>query len=217
TSLMALKHIAGRLKVPGLVEGVREFLTENPNDKLGDGETPRRLVLFTQHIDVANELEKGINAVLDEDFPNVNHVLRIRGDSTPAEKKETATNCALYHWPTNDPFDRILICSTLSGGEGLNLQSAYDGWLCERQWNPANEREQPAGRFTRHGSKAKNVFFTTWTCLGTVEEQIAEINKRKDTYTPNLTGELSETPWDESSVMMEIAAAMRDRRRRLGK
>lgn len=214
SSLMALKHIAGRMKVPGIVEEVRTFLTENPNNMAPEDGVPRRLVLFTQHIDVANELEQHINKMLDDEFPNVNHVLRIRGDDTPGKKRETATNCALYHWPTQDPFDRILICSTLSGGEGLNLQSAYDGWLCERQWNPANEKEQPAGRFTRHGSKAKNVFFTTWTCLGTVEEQIAEINERKDTYTPNLTGDLSETPWDESSVMMEIANALRDRKRK---
>ena len=71
--------------------------------------------------------------------------------------------------------ERLLLASTLSAGEGLNLQyQCHNCLFMERQWNPANE-EQAEGRFTRIGSVADKVIAAYLVAIGTIDEWMTDI------------------------------------------
>lgn len=76
----------------------------------------------------------------------------------------------------NEPGgERVLIASTQSAGEGLNLQyQCHHCLFMERQWNPAIE-EQAEGRFTRIGAVSDKVTATYLIALGTIDEWMTEL------------------------------------------
>lgn len=210
-SLMKLKHIAGIQKVPYAIEMIRSFLEENPPN----GNGGRKLTVFVHHHDVGDAICDAVKEMSESgEYEGLNPAITIRGDAPREVKDQIAANCAQFHWPSENPGDRILVASTLSGGVGLNLQACYDAILVERQWNPSNER-QAKGRFPRPGSAAKSgVFWNVMVLLGTLDEDLVKINERKASYDPNVTGDVNETPWDESEFMMELGDAIRERRNR---
>jgi len=77
----------------------------------------------------------------------------------------------------DDPDRRILILSLRAGAHGLNLQDASYLFHFDRWWNPAVER-QAEGRAHRLGQDAP-VDVYRYTCLGTIEERIADVLARK--------------------------------------
>ena len=72
---------------------------------------------------------------------------------------------------------RIFLISLKAGGLGLNLTAADYVFLLDPWWNPAVEA-QAIDRAHRVG-QTKNVFAYRMICRDTVEEKIAELQKKK--------------------------------------
>lgn len=159
-SLFKLKHIVGLDKVKTAIDFAAEFL-------IG---TERKLTLFVHHRDVGKEIADGIRELCKDGGFDPPLVLTSDLDST------VRGHMALEF--QENPAKRILIASTLSAGEGLNLQSCSDCVFVERQWNPANE-EQAEGRFKRIGQKDSHIRATYLTVLGTIDEMLMELVERK--------------------------------------
>lgn len=101
---------------------------------------------------------------------------------------------------------RILLASTLAGGEGINLQFCRRMILHERQWNPANE-DQAKGRFRRIGSKFDKIFVDFMIAAGTIDDFFTElIEKKRSGFKSAMDGEF--TNWQESDLMRELFAVL---------
>ncbi|WP_166823709.1 SNF2-related protein [Thalassoroseus pseudoceratinae] len=77
----------------------------------------------------------------------------------------------------NDPEKGIFLISLKAGGLGLNLTAADYVFLLDPWWNPAVEA-QAIDRAHRVG-QTRQVFAYRLICRGTVEEKIAELQKKK--------------------------------------
>jgi len=98
--------------------------------------------------------------------------------------------------------NRILLASTLAGGEGINLQFCRRMILHERQWNPANE-DQAKARFRRIGSKFDKVFVDFMIAAGTIDDFFTElVEKKRSGFKSAMDGEF--TNWQESDLMREL-------------
>jgi len=114
--------------------------------------------------------------------------------SMSAAQRNQATDCFLQ-----DDQHKVLVLSLRAGGVGLNLQSASYVFHLDRWWNPAIE-EQADSRAHRMGQQHPVQAFR-YLCLGTIEERIAAILRRKrhlfaetvDDISMNLEGSLSES------------------------
>lgn len=77
----------------------------------------------------------------------------------------------------NDPACNVFLISLKAGGLGLNLTAAEYVFLLDPWWNPAVEA-QAIDRAHRVG-QTKRVFAYRLICSGTVEEKIAELQRKK--------------------------------------
>jgi SNF2 family DNA or RNA helicase len=101
---------------------------------------------------------------------------------------------------------RILLASTLAGGEGINLQFCRRMILHERQWNPANE-DQAKGRFRRIGSVYDKIFVDFMIAAGTIDDFFTElVEKKRSGFKSAMDGEF--TNWQESDLMKELFAVL---------
>lgn len=206
-NIMKMKHIAGLLKVNSMVEMVREFLEENPEDSLEENPQGRYFTIFHHHIDVGDLLEQKLTELCHE-F-RCNPPLRLRGGNFDGRDEMNKT-AAEFHWVSTNPKDRILIASTLAAGEGWNLQRCSYGALGERQWNDANE-SQPIGRFERIGSVADVINFYRLVCMGTLDEFLVEMRANKLEYTNEAMG----IEKSEEEVRQEVYGMLLERGRKL--
>lgn len=212
-SLMELKHIAGQTKVEPAVEYIREFLEGNP----ANGKPGKKFTCFVHHIDVGDDIAQRVTDELCSEF-DINPPIRIKGGMTDSQRAALGSSTAENHWPTNDPKDRILVASTLAGGESLNLQACHDAMQVERQWNPGKE-EQAEGRFPRICSLPSHScnepkLMNYLILLGSVDEVLTEIVERKRVQNEHsMRGESTPIDWgSESDMMMAVASAMRERK-----
>jgi SNF2 family DNA or RNA helicase len=150
SQLLKLRHACGRAKVRAAVEFVTEFLES----------TERKIICFVQHLDVGETLHNELTKLcLKRTWPLP---LRYLAALSSAERDRVVA-------AFNTTGARVLVCSTLAGGEGLNLQAACSDCLfLERQWNPANE-EQAEHRILRIGQRALSVRSTYLHVPGTVD------------------------------------------------
>ena len=102
---------------------------------------------------------------------------------------------------------------SLAASEGFDLDFCSNGVILEREWNPANE-EQVEGRFIRATremlEKAKmgdlkvNILYPV--AVDTIDEFFAELVERKRQFVrESLSGKISDTPWNESQIMLDLA------------
>lgn len=92
------------------------------------------------------------------------------------KSKEDMDNIDTFNEPDGP---RVLVASTQSAGEGLNLQyQCHHCLFLERQWNPANE-EQAEGRFSRIGAKFDSVTAVYLIALATIDEWMTELIEEK--------------------------------------
>jgi SNF2 family DNA or RNA helicase len=159
-SLFRLKHLVGLDKVEAAVDFASEFL-------IG---TDRKLTIFVHHQDVGQLIYTKLSELCKDG--GFEKPLRITSDMDSDARGKAARNFQ------EESKYRLLIASTLSAGEGLNLQACSDCLFVERQWNPANE-EQAEGRFVRLGSTADKVSATYLTVLGTIDEMLMELVEEK--------------------------------------
>lgn len=183
-SLFKLKHLVGIDKIKYAVEFTQEFL---------EG-TDRKLTLFVHHQDVGKAVYEQLKAFCSEQGYDTPLYL------TSSLGSDVRGKMAIDFREKNEK--RILIASTLSAGEGLNLQSCSDCLFVERQWNSSNE-EQAEGRFVRIGQVADKVSATYLTVLGTVDEMLQVLVEKKRKIVANT---LDFVDLEESdNVMKELA------------
>ena len=182
--LSKMRHLSGLSKINPTIDYVMEVL----------GSTDDRICIFVHHKDVAEILKTKLNHLFLE-------------LSLPPCSQHEAGSSSLE---TEKSFEksRVLICSTLAGGEGLNLQRLCRRFvMMERQWNPANE-EQAEARFPRpEGIKTDFIDGVYMVAIGTVDEFFSEIVERKrEIVGKTLDGKAVE--WDQSSLIKELAETL---------
>lgn len=182
-----MRHLVGISKINPCVDHLTEFLES----------TERKIAIFVHHKDVGVILGSRIAALCEE--LKLPPPLKLTSDMDSGARQATVDRFS-------NNGTRVLVASTLASGEGLNLQACSDCVLVERQWNPANE-EQVEGRFIRIGQKSSKVTATYLVAVGTVDEFFSEIVERKRQYVSS-TLDGTDCPWDESSLMKELAEVL---------
>lgn len=208
--LQRMRHIIGMAKIPFTLEWVKDFIDE----------TDRKLLIGIHHIDVGNILAEHLQAYITTNELPID-LLRITSDMN-----SLARNDAQKHF---NRLDRrtIMIASTLAAGEGLNLQTASDVFMHERQWNPQNE-EQFEGRVRRIGQLANKITANYVLAHNSVDEKLDLIVDRKRIWFASVMNHSFESSdkmegyckicgkleadhnvhWDGSSIMMELAESL---------
>jgi SNF2 family DNA or RNA helicase len=216
--LTAMRRLTGIAKVPSVVDYLEEFV-------IG---TERKIVVFYHHIDAKNLLELSLKKLSEQ--------YKKEGDDRTAagliplhlgsELSQSSRVDKVEQFRVSE--SRILLASTLSAGEGLNMQFCSDAVMMERQWNPGNE-EQAEGRFIRLGMSCHSCGYVTIpgegnspTCpkcgyelkvdvhyfiaTGTVDEFFTELVEIKRAAMGTIDG--GEFVWNENSLLMELAEAV---------
>jgi len=179
--MTAMREITGVAKVETCIDFVTEFLLS----------TDRKIVIFAHHHKAVTLLELQLNSWLADGGFNKCIMMRA-GDDAGVRVKEFRDN----------PNSRVMIASTLSAGEGLNLQFCSDAVMLERQWNPANE-EQAEARFHRFG-QLNPVSVNYMICSQTIDEYFTQLVEQKRAIVASaLDGKVME--WNENSLMKELA------------
>lgn len=179
--LNKMRHLVGLSKIDPCIENVMDLMES----------TEDRVTVFVHHKDVVEILTNKLNKRLAE--LNIPPCARHEaGDESLATEAAFAKT-------------RVLICSTLAGGEGLNLQKLCSRFrMLERQWNPANE-EQAEARFPRpEGLKVDAIEGVYFVATGTVDEMFSEIVEHKRAIVAG-TLDNKKIEWDQSSIMKELA------------
>lgn len=101
----------------------------------------RKIIVFTEHRDTLNYLERQIATQLGRD----DAVITIHGGTSREERKRAQESF------TNDP-NAVVLLATDAAGEGLNLQRAHLMVNYDLPWNP-NRIEQRFGRIHRIGQR----------------------------------------------------------------
>ncbi len=140
-TLSQLEKLAQRVRLSGRDkkwEELSQLLQENPHmfDPKG---LRRKLIVFTEHRDTLNYLDRRIRSLLGR--PEA--VVVIHGGMGREERKKA--EAAFLH----DPHVQILV-ATDAAGEGVNLQRAHLMVNYDLPWNP-NRIEQRFGRIHRIG------------------------------------------------------------------
>jgi superfamily II DNA or RNA helicase len=120
-------------------EELSRILQDDPHMRDGSGHQ-RKLIVFTEHRDTLNYLQKKIADVLGPEA-----VSTIHGGTPRDERKEIQA----AFW--SDPEARVLV-ATDAAGEGVNLQCANLMVNYDLPWNP-NRLEQRFGRIHRIGQQ----------------------------------------------------------------
>jgi hypothetical protein len=194
-SIMVMRQIVGIAKVPTTVEFVEEFLED----------TDRKIVIFVHHKKCGEMILSQLKDYCAEN--RYREPLKLTADMDSAAR-----------FATQEQFNsksgyRVLVASTLASGEGLNLQTCSDCIMHERQWNPSNE-EQAEGRFIRIGQMAQSVNATYIHGDNTVDTIFDGIVERKRIqFNAVMNKEGYKNEWNESSIMNEVLAAIRARRK----
>lgn len=177
-----MRHLTGYAKVDPTVDEIAELLLT----------TNKKIAIFTHHHDVAELYKRKLNTILEEGgFAPVIYAVNVDGDKSQ------------YVDEFRKPENRIFIGTTLACGEGLNIQFCDKCYVCEREWNPANE-EQVEKRFSRIGATHNKVDATYPTAVGTIDEFFMNlIEKKRARMASALDGQYIK--WNESDVLKELA------------
>jgi len=213
-SLMRLRHIVGDAKIAHALDFIEEFLNE--------GEPTKRLTIFVHHKTVADGILAGIEKLRNANKITCNSPFILRGGMNEEQRNELVSACTINQgWPTNDPFDRLLLASTLAAGEGINLQKCHDCIMVERQFNPPNE-EQAFGRFSRIGiAKGVDYIFATYlTALNTIDSWFDKLVESKREALRKTHGDKLEygSQWgEEDEIVTDLLDTMANEIRKIVK
>ncbi len=155
------KHVLTRLNVLRQVvgEGKAEHAIELAETILDEG---RKVVLFCHHKEIVTLLVNGLKK----------YGVKVIDGSTPAKERKENSNLFL----SLDSGIRVMVITT-AGGIGIDLYSASDLIVVERQWTPAVE-EQVEARLHRIGQKNHvNVYYLV--AKSTVDEKLDKIVRKK--------------------------------------
>lgn len=129
------------------------------SDAKGDG---RKIIIFTFFLKTIDSIKEILG---DQCLPP------IKGSVTPTKRQEII-----------DEFDRssagtVLLSQIISGGVGLNIQSASVVIICEPQFKPSTEN-QAISRAYRMG-QLRNVLVYRLLCENTIDEKITNLLESK--------------------------------------
>jgi len=182
--LAMLRHQTSLMKIDYTIDLVMTFL----------GSSDRKLAIFTHHLDARDLIASRIQPILTElGFPPA--FILTKGSGVEAEIEQFKESDA-----------RIIILSTLSHGESINLQFIADSILHERQWNPSNEDQAISGRFRRIGQEAKKIRCSIPVALGTIDEYFVDmVESKRVMMNEALSGKSADVNWNQSGFMGELA------------
>ena len=153
-----LQYITNMRQITALAKV--EFAYEYINDFLESSDS--KITVFTHHHLAITQLTR---ALKESEVPFLRY-----------KSKEDIDNIDKFNAAGGE---RILLASTQSAGEGLNLQyQCHHCLFLERQWNPAIE-EQAEGRFTRIGALFDKVTASYLIAIGTIDEWMTELIEMK--------------------------------------
>jgi hypothetical protein len=147
-----LRRLTGQLKVPAIVELVK--------DELGNG--PGKLVLMAWHTDVIEALFEGLGRYR----PAIVH-----GSTTPQQRAAAAEAFQ------SDPACRVFIGQVQAAGEAIDLSAASELVFAEMSFVPAH-MAQAAARICNH-SQIEQPRVRVAALEGSIDEALAEILLRK--------------------------------------
>lgn len=193
-SIIIMRQIVGIAKVPAIVELAQDHLEE----------TDRKLIVGIHHLQVGKMLVEQLTSFCAENDMPAPLVLRA---SMSSEERFAIQESF------NGPNHRLLICSTLASGEGINLQTCSDMIVGERQWNPMNEM-QLEGRMIRIGQTAQAVTATYVHADGTCDMDLDTIveTKRKF-FEDSMNREGSSIAWSDGDMTKALAAKIAAKRK----
>ena len=181
--ITAMRVITSLSKVESTTELVADYLINN-NEKM---------VVFYHHHVAGTDLKNNLDILCKEG--GFEEPLMYTSDLNDKQRDEVLQKF-------EKTGARILLASTLAGGEGINLQFCNRMILHERQWNPGNE-SQAEGRFRRIGAKSDTVFADYCIAAGTIDDFFTEIvEKKRSAFKSGMNGEF--TDWVESDLMSEL-------------
>lgn len=195
--LAKLRHQTSLAKIDFTIDLALEFILT----------TDKKLAIFTHHIDSREFLaDRMIKFFHETEHDKGGDVVRVL-----TQGKDVQEEIRLFQESTSE---RILILSTLSHGESINLQFMCDSILHERQWNPANENQAISGRFRRIGQESKAVTCMIPTALGTIDEYFVEMVDRKDRIAKELDLGINENNDGANNFVLELAEKIAERGRK---
>jgi len=153
TALSYLRQVVGMAKAEQTLEIVRPIL-----------ETGEKIVIFGHHKAVLDKIE--------EDLVKAKYnIVRIDGRVTGKLRQKRIDEFQ------NNPDCQVMVASILSMGMGVNLVSASNVFIVERQWTPAVE-EQGEDRLWRIGQEKE---VTAWYLVtaNTVDDKMNYLIERK--------------------------------------
>jgi SNF2 family DNA or RNA helicase len=196
-----LRHITSLAKIDLCVDTVMEFLYSND----------RKLAIFTHHLDTRDILAERLNQQFEAINKEIGETL-FEPVLVLAGSKDTV-EVTLENFKNSK--QRVIVLSTLSHGESLNLQFCSDSILHERQWNPANEDQAISGRFRRIGQTFDAIRCMILVAIGTIDEYFADlVEQKREYFESTMQGRELEQSWDESSLIMQLAETLASKGRR---
>ena len=141
-----LRRITGRIKAEAVVVAAKEWLDDNPGDKL---------VLAYYHREVGDALEThlvqfGVN--------------RIDGSSSAIQRGLAEMNFR------TDEHDRVFLAQIDAAGEAIDLSAAAELWFVETTFSPRAMKQM--GSRISNVNQTKNTFVKVCYIEGSIDEQI---------------------------------------------
>ena len=141
-----LRRITGRIKAEAVVVAAKEWLDDNPGDKL---------VLAYYHREVGDALEThlvqfGVN--------------RIDGSSSAIQRGLAEMNFR------TDEHDRVFLAQIDAAGEAIDLSAAAELWFVETTFSPKAMKQM--GSRISNVNQTKNTFVKVCYIEGSIDEQI---------------------------------------------
>lgn len=187
--LQRMRHLAGVAKVKPITEWVAEFLYD----------TDRKIVIFTEHRDVAKLLFNGLeNICKASDMP-----------APLALPSGLGSEEALDLLKKFEKSHRVVIASTKANNEGMNMSFCDAFIMAERQWTPipelqAEERFLGLEAIEMGTRSVDGIYFVAMNSIDEFQSQLAAI--RWQAVNQTLTGNFSaSSQWSEESVMKQLA------------
>ena len=143
-----LRRITGRIKAEAIVVAAKEWLEDNPGEKL---------VLAYYHREVGDILQNGL-------WVEGAEPLRIDG-ATPSRMRATAEETF-----RTSRYDRVFLAQIDAAGEAIDLSAAAELWFAETTFSP-KAMKQMAARIS-NVSQTKNTFVKVAFIEGSIDEAI---------------------------------------------
>lgn len=148
SEIAKIRHEIALKKVPFVIEYISDFLDDNEGQKV---------VVFAHHKDVIKEIYDG----LDEYNP-----VMIIGDMNPVERSNSEDS--FRHKPTS----RVIVCSILAAGVGIDLSAASTIVFAEMDWVPGNMAQAEDRVINIH--KKDTVFINFMVFDGSLDEKMVK-------------------------------------------